>query len=225
MFTGIIATVGQVAELTRRRGGVRLRVTAPAQFLAGVERGDSIAVSGCCLTATELTSEGAGRAAFIADLAAETLRRTRFAQLRAGEAVNLELPLRAGQPLGGHIVQGHVDGVGFVVAAGRRERGRLAVRVPLPLLPFVATQGSLAVEGVSLTVAALAGDRAEFAIIPFTRRHTNLGRLHPGSAVNVEVDLVARYLARLTGAVMATPTAALPPSRPLGLRQLRRQGF
>lgn len=238
MFTGIVAAVGEVAELMRRGGRGRLRILAPAAFLRPLERGGSIAVSGCCLTATAIANGGSQHASFTADLAGETLRRTRFAGLRRGERVNLELPLRAGEPLGGHLVQGHVDGVGFVTAPrrrsggrnGARNAGRLAVRLPVELLPYVAAQGSLAVEGVSLTVAAVEEDRAEFAIIPFTRAHTNLGGLRPGAAVNLEVDLLARYLARLagngTGGGDTAPAAGPRRGRTgLSVKEMRWQGF
>lgn len=237
MFTGIVAAMGEVAACERRGATGRLRVAAPAAFLRGLEPGDSIAVSGCCLTAARLApGPAAGRASFTADLAPETLRRTRFGRLRQGEALNLELPLRAGQPLGGHIVQGHVDGVGILVRPRRHKRqpdaGRLAVRLPVELSPYVAPQGSLAVEGVSLTVASLEEDQAEFAIIPFTRAHTNLGRLRPGAAVNIEVDLWARYVARFTG--MEDGRAEGRDVKGAGMRtrgagawigELRRQGF
>ncbi len=225
MFTGIVTAVGQVTAFSRQRNGARLSLAAPEAFLSGVESGDSIAVSGCCLTVAELLPAQGGRAGFRADLAPETIRRTRFSQLRGGQSVNLELPLRAGQPLGGHLVQAHVDGVGFVAPPRRRERGRLAVRVPAQLLPLVAAQGSLAVEGVSLTVAALEEDRAEFAIIPYTRTHTNLGQLRPGDAVNLEVDLLARYLARLTGALPGRDLPGKAKRRSPGMATLRRQGF
>ncbi len=225
MFTGIVTAVGQVTAFSRQRNGARLSVAVPAAFLSATAAGDSIAVSGCCLTAAELLPARGGRAGFRADLARETLRRTRFSQLRRGEAVNLELPLRVGQPLGGHLVQAHVDGVGFVAPPRRRERGRLAVRIPVQLLPLVAPQGSLAVEGVSLTVAALEEDRAEFAIIPHTRTHTNLGQLRPGDAVNLEADLLARYLARLTGAPPAGGMPGPAKRRSPAMASLRRQGF
>lgn len=230
MFTGIVAAVGEVAAFSRRGGAGRLRVAAPAAFLRRLQSGGSIAVSGCCLTAASLQLVQHGSPSFTADLAAETLRRTRFARLRRGERVNLELPLLAGEPLGGHIVQGHVDGIGFVVpprrANGGRPAGRLAVRLPVELVPLVAPQGSLAIEGVSLTVAAAEDDRAEFAIVPYTRSHTNLGGLRPGMAVNIEVDLWARYLARLMGLRPAPPRSSdLPRSRRTTLQYLRQQGF
>lgn len=257
MFTGIIEAVGRVTELRARRGGARLRVAAPAEYLDRLRPGDSIAVSGCCLTIVELKAElpvaaggkadgnggrrgrgaaaGDGRAEgyFTADLAPETLRRTRFAALRAGDRLNLERPLRAGSLLSGHLVQGHVDGVGFArgrlaaeagdrAPAGSRRKsgagdgrgGWLEVRIPRAVLPFVVEKGSLAVEGVSLTVAALREDLAAFAIIPFTAAHTNLGRLRAGAPVNLEADLVARQVVAWLERGGVNPNGSRPRAAP-----------
>ena len=206
MFTGLIETSGTVRSLERRAGGAaRLTVTAPA--LAGRWRtGDSIAVNGVCLTALPLGAEGA--AEFAADLAEETLRRTTLGGLEPGATVNLELPTPAGSPLGGHVVQGHVDGVGRVVSLTplsddhERTDWRLTLDVPPELGANIVSQGSLTVDGISLTVARVhtpAADgsvRVEIAIIPHTYRATHLHTLSTGALVNLETDVLARYAAQ-----------------------------
>jgi riboflavin synthase len=162
--------------------------------LAGqVEVGDSIAVNGTCLTATAVDTDG-----FTADAMNQTLELTSLGSLRAGDRLNLELALRAGDRLGGHIVQGHVDGVGEVIAAEPDGFSvRLRVRLPDDLRRFVIPQGSITLEGVSLTVAAMAEDWIEVALIPETRERTSLGSLEPGRSVNVECDVIARYVERM----------------------------
>jgi riboflavin synthase len=199
MFTGIVEAVGRVRRLDRAGeggpdSGGRLEITVDGwRGARTIEPGNSIAVNGCCLTAV-VTNDGA----FSADLSPETMRRTSFGELAAGAAVNLERPLAAGAELGGHFVLGHVDGVGRIERLDH-ENGNawLAVRLPAELERYVAVKGSLAVDGISLTVARTAGGLAEFAVIPYTLAHTNLCERRAGNAVNLECDVLARYLDRL----------------------------
>ena len=191
MFTGLVETMGVLAERTARGPGARLviRATLANEPLA---MGESISVDGCCLSAVEL---GQGR--FAVDATAETLARTTLGTLPVGKQVNLERAVRAGDRLGGHLVTGHVDAVGKLLE--RREVGEaVAMRFSLPaeLARFVAEKGSVAVGGVSLTVNAVAAESFDVMIIPITLRVTTLGELAPGDPVNLEVDLVARYVAR-----------------------------
>ena len=192
MFTGIVEEVGTVEELDRRPGGVRLTVRAPKLApLAAV--GDSVAISGCCLTAVAVDGD-----VLRFEAVPETLARTSLGALAAGDVVNLEDALRAGEPFGGHLVQGHVDGVATVVDVHPEGDGhRLTLRVPAALAPYVVEKGSVAVAGVSLTVAAVDGDTFEVALIPHTWSATTLSRLAPGDAVNLEADVVAKYVERL----------------------------
>ena len=181
MFTGIVQAVGRIASVDP------FEVECGRLELSGVAVGDSIAVQGVCLTVTGLTARG-----FRADVSAETLRVT--TGLERPGPVNLEKALRAGDALGGHLVAGHVDGVGEVV---KREGGLLAVRVPKDLARYVARKGSVCVDGVSLTVNRIDGERFEANLIPHTLEATTLSRLAPGAKVNLEVDLVARYVERM----------------------------
>lgn len=204
MFTGLIEALGKVTALTSRRGGKRLAVAAE---LRGGEytQGESIAVDGVCLTVSAF-----GRGSFQADVIPETLSRTTLGRLRAGQIVNLERALRLGDRLGGHLVQGHVDAtarVQDVHASG--DDYRLRLELPAAIRRFVAFKGSVAVHGVSLTVSAAANDSFEVALVPETLERTTLSRLRRGDSVNVEVDLLARYLERLTGAGSEPP--ATPP--------------
>jgi riboflavin synthase len=192
MFTGIIREVGVVKALESSEAGARITVAAP-RSRAKLVKGGSIAVDGVCLTATEL-----GKDTFAADAIPETLRRTRLGGLANGSRVNLELPLRAGDLLDGHIVQGHVDGLGEVVES--REEGTqkwVTVRTTPELARFFAYKGSVAINGVSLTVAEVEGNTFSVALIPTTLTETNLDELRPGARVNLEVDVLARYVARL----------------------------
>jgi riboflavin synthase len=192
VFTGIVEEKGRIERIEERRDGRRLWI-AGERALEGTGVGDSIAVSGCCLTAVTVEP---GR--FAVEAVPETLRRTVLGDLRAGDEVNLERSLRLDQRLGGHLVQGHVDGVGTVMAVVPEGDGlRVAIEVPDPLARYVAEKGSLAVDGVSLTVAAASGTHCEIAYIPHTLAVTIAGAYAPGRRVNLEVDLVARYLARL----------------------------
>ena len=191
MFTGLVADLGSVTALDATADGVRLRVhTALAGELSD---GDSVAVNGVCLTAVGPDGESFG-----ADVMHETLRRSSLADVRAGTRVNLELPLRAHDRLGGHVVQGHVDGVGTVRAVRRDGFARVVtVAVDPGLLRYVVEKGSVAVDGVSLTVAALDGDAFDVSLIPETLERTNLGAAAPGTVVNIEVDILAKYVEKL----------------------------
>lgn len=188
MFTGIVESLGRVTGAAE----ARLEIDAPLDDLAP---GDSVAVNGVCLT---VASAAAGRFAF--DLSEETISRTTLGRLAAGDAVNLERPLVAGGRLGGHVVQGHVDGVA-IVREVRRLPGsvEIAVETPPGLRRYLVEKGSVAVDGVSLTVAALESDRFWVALVPVTVEDTTLGARRPGEAVNLEVDILAKYVERLLG--------------------------
>ena len=192
MFTGIVAEVGHVRDARERDGVVALTLES-ASVRRLLSRGGSVSVNGCCQTVTALDDRG-----FTVEIMPVTSARTTLGALAPGEPVNLEAPMRAGDPLGGHFVLGHVDGVGEVLAV-ERDGGdhRVRVRVPSDLARYFAPRGSVAVDGVSLTVADVDGDRFTVALIPTTLRQTTAGRYAPGSRVNVEVDVVARYLERL----------------------------
>ena len=196
MFTGLVAAVGEVVERTPLPGGgARLSVQGPEAFLAEAAVGDSVAVAGVCLTVVGPAGGGGrdgGSAAF--EVAEETLARSTLGSLAAGAPVNLELPLRASDRLGGHFVQGHVDTVGEVRAAGGPDGDyRVLVRHPAP--EWIVEKGSVALDGVSLTVAKSLPDSREFEVmlIPHTRRETTLGGLRPGGRVNLEYDILAKY--------------------------------
>jgi riboflavin synthase len=191
MFTGLVAGTGAVESLERGDDGVRLRVRTE---LAGELRpGDSVAVNGVCLTAVE-----ADDAAFSADVMAETLRRSSLGPLTTGDEVNIELPLRAGDRLGGHMVQGHVDGTGRVEAVSEDGFARLVrIGASPEVLRYVVEKGSIAVDGVSLTVSSVDDDGFEVSLIPETLERTNLGSATPGRVVNLEVDVVAKYVEKL----------------------------
>jgi len=185
MFTGLIESTGTLAALQ----GTRLTIAAP--IATRLRTGDSISVNGVCLTALDIQPEK-----FSADLAAETIARTTLAHLTPGSLVNLELPTPAGTPLGGHIVQGHVDGVATLLALDpipQKSDWRLKLRIPGELVRYVAAQGSITVNGISLTVASIQNDVVEIAIIPHTYTATNLHTLAPGSTINIEVDMLAKY--------------------------------
>jgi len=195
MFTGIVEGTGTVVTLARPRadgGAARLQVDAP--WLAGeLAVGDSVAVDGCCLTVV-----ASGPTQFAADVVAETLRRTALGRLAAGARVNLERPLALGGRLGGHLVQGHVDGVGRVLgrsSAGQGEEVR--VELPADLARYVVEKGSIAVDGVSLTVAGVGQRWFAVALVPHTLATTTLGERAPGDPVHLEVDVVAKYVERL----------------------------
>lgn len=193
MFTGIIEAVGKISESTLIGGDRRMLITAPTGYLKDAQTGDSIAVNGVCLTAVEFRDAG-----FVADVSGETLSATTAGQWSSGHAVNLERALTPSKPLGGHMVSGHVDGVGTLVSKHEDARSwRLEFEAPKSLARYIARKGSVCIDGISLTVNEVSGQRFGVNIIPQTMTHTTLGALQSGGAVNLEVDLVARYLERL----------------------------
>ncbi|MBT3673332.1 MAG: riboflavin synthase [Porticoccaceae bacterium] len=193
MFTGIITAVGGVTNLEPRGGDVRLTINTGDLSLGDVGLGDSIACSGACLTAVELTGEG-----FIADVSVETLSLTTIGGWGVGTRVNLEKAMLASDRFGGHIVSGHVDGLGEVTAFYEDARSwRLRILAPRELAKYIAQKGSITVDGTSLTVNNVEGAEFELNIIPQTLIHTVIGQYDVGTQVNLEIDLVARYLERL----------------------------
>jgi riboflavin synthase len=219
MFTGIVESLGEVASLEREGEGGRITIRAP-EIAPSLAVAGSIAVNGCCLTVVACDAQS-----FSADLSAETLRRTALGDLAPGRRVNLERPLTAGKEFGGHFVQGHVDGVGHVTrleAIGDAKTPSswwLSVRVPDELTRYVAIKGSLAIDGISLTVANLHDDVVDVAVIPFTYEHTNVRDLKAGDAVNLECDVLAKYVERLLEARGEAQASGLTVER------LREQGF
>lgn len=193
MFTGIVEEVGEVVDLVHNEDVVVLTVRGAVAVDVG--HGDSVAVNGCCLTAVRPRGSGELRV----ELVPETLKRTSLGALRPGSRVNLERALPAGGRLDGHIVQGHVDGIGTLVGRTPGERSdEVRFSLPSELSRYVVEKGSIAVDGVSLTVAAVHPDRFGVALIPTTLADTNLGALQPGDPVNLEVDVIAKYVERLT---------------------------
>ena len=193
MFTGIVAELGSVRAVRRREGGARIEVSA-STVLTDAKVGDSIALDGCCLTVVEL-----GDGWWAADAVIETLERTALGALEVGEPVNLERPVRLSDPLGGHLVQGHVDAVGRVSARADLADGstRFTFTAPADVLRYVVEKGSVAVDGVSLTVAAVGDETFDVAAVPHTLAVTTLGRKSIGAPVNLEADLIAKYVERL----------------------------
>jgi riboflavin synthase len=204
MFTGIIQAVGTVAAMQTRGGDLRLRIHTGKLSLEDVACGDSICTSGVCLTVIELPGDG-----FWADVSVETLNFTTLGKLQVGARVNLEKALTPRSRLGGHIVSGHVDGVGEVLSLAADARSiRVVLRAPAPLAKYIAHKGSVCVDGTSLTVNAVNGDQFDLNIIPQTMAETIFGEYRSGSRVNLEVDVIARYLERLLqGDAAATVTA------------------
>jgi riboflavin synthase len=191
VFTGLVADLGTVSDVEATADGARVRVET---VLAGeLETGDSVAVNGVCLTATTVED-----GAFTADVMHETLRRSSLAEVSAGGRVNLELPLRAQDRLGGHVVQGHVDGLGSVASVEEDGFARVVtISAPAELLRYVVEKGSIAVDGVSLTVASVTPDTFAVSLIPETLERTNLGAAAEGTPVNLEVDVLAKYVEKL----------------------------
>jgi riboflavin synthase len=193
MFTGLVADLGLVESVVPRQGGARLTVRPQTLPVDALVLGESIACSGACLTVVE---RGGGRVSF--DAVPETVARTTVGAWRPGRKVNLERALALGERLGGHLVQGHVDVVGEILQRRPEGQGaRLVVSLPAAIAPLVAEKGSIAVDGVSLTVAAVTRDRFEIALIPETLARTTLGEAGPGTKVNLEADVIARHVARL----------------------------
>jgi riboflavin synthase len=214
MFTGIIEEVGRVDDIDVK--GKQRRLTVSCSTLAReLKQGDSISVSGTCLTAVEISKNS-----FAADLAQETWARTSFSRLQPGALVNLELPMRANGRFDGHIVQGHVDGTGTLVALRPISGGKdflLNITVPSELTRYIVAKGSLSIEGISLTVAGIDGLAAQFAIVPHTAEMTNLPSLKPGDPVNLEVDVIAKYVEKMLACRQA--------ENPITLEKLVRAGF
>ena len=219
MFTGIIEEVGKVVKIEQR--GENRRITIDAASVSGeLKTGDSVAVSGVCLTALNINPKS-----FSADLAPETWARTSFSRMHEGALVNLELPMQANGRFGGHIVQGHVDGVGKLIELERianSENWWLHIQMPPEIEKYTVFKGSVSIEGISLTVARLEQNICTVAIIPHTVERTNLGSLHPGDPVNLEADLIAKYVEKMMSGRSA-PSSPTPSS--LTIEELVRQGF
>jgi len=215
VFTGIIEEVGRIERMEKSAAGARVRVAAK-KILADLEIGGSIAVNGCCLTAVEISPAG-----FEADLSPETLQKTSLGGLQTGSSANLERPLSPSGRLSGHFVQGHVDATGELVSLEEVGDGNwlLSVRVPHELLHYLVYKGSIALDGVSLTIARLDDDVVHVAIIPHTYQETAFRALHPGARVNVECDMIAKHVARLLERIDA------PEACNLDLSKLREEGF
>src|SRR5580700_3783244 len=217
MFTGITEQVGKIDSLEVAKDGGRLRVALPhaGDFAASIKLGDSISVNGCCLTVVEFDKDH-----FSADLSGETLRRTSFDEKTSGDLVNLERPLAANARLGGHFVQGHVDGIGRVTRLLLEgDNWWLSVRIPEDQRRYVAEKGSIAIDGVSLTVARWQEGIAHVAIIPFTYAHTNVRAMSPHDAVNIETDILAKYVEKLVARQKS------PASSHLSVAKLIEEGF
>jgi riboflavin synthase len=195
MFTGIIEEVGKILSI-KVAGEQRRLTVACSKLLPELKQGDSVSVSGVCLTVVDF-----GDQSFSCDLAQETWKRTSFSRLKEDALVNLELPMRANGRFDGHIVQGHVDGTGTLVFLKPIPGGndyRLTLAVPSELTRYIVAKGSLSIEGISLTVAAVDDTQVEIAIIPHTAQVTNLQSLKPGDALNLEVDVIAKYVEKMT---------------------------
>ncbi len=218
MFTGIIQAIGTLAGVERRGGDLRLHIRAEGLDLAEVRVGDSIATNGVCLTVAALPGEG-----YIADVSRETLSLSTLADLEQGSLLNLEKALTLSTPLGGHLVSGHVDAVGRVLQRRDDARSvRFQIEAPAELARYIAQKGSICVDGVSLTVNAVDGGRFELNIVPHTLRQTIMENYRPGTRVNLEVDLVARYLERL---LSADPASISPAQGGITLESLAKSGF
>ena len=208
LFTGIVEHVGRIESIEKGPEGGRLRIHA-GPLSSSMAVAGSVAVNGCCLTVVELDRE-----IFAADLSSETLRRTAFGEMKPGARVNLERPLTAGKEFGGHFMQGHVDGIGRVTRlASEGPNWWFGVRVPAEVERYVVMKGSIAIDGISLTVASLADGIAEVAIIPFTYANTNLQALVAGDAVNLEADILAKYVEKLMDTRRAPTPSRLTTAR------------
>ncbi|HWF91344.1 MAG TPA: riboflavin synthase [Terriglobales bacterium] len=214
MFTGIIEEIGRIAKIEQRGENRRVTITA-SKLNQELRTGDSVAVSGVCLTALNIKADS-----FSADLAPETWTRTSFSRIHEGALVNLELPMKADGRFGGHVVQGHVDGVGKLIALEQiSDSGNFWLRIEIPseVERYTVFKGSICIEGISLTVAELEGQKCAVAIIPHTVEMTNLKSLKPGDPLNLEADLIAKYVEKM---------ARREPERSrISIEQLRREGF
>ncbi len=207
MFTGIVAAVGRVTQLDRRGGDLRLSVACPDLDMSDVQLGDSIATQGVCLTVVAFDAQG-----YTADVSLESVERSTLGRLRVGQRLNLEKAMLATTRFGGHIVSGHVDGIGEILEC--RQLGRAVnyrVRVATELLRYIAEKGSVTVDGISLTVNALYADGFLLTIVPHTLAMTTLSDWQPGTAVNIEVDVVARYLERLLQGSSTASSSRITP--------------
>jgi riboflavin synthase len=218
MFTGIIESIGKIAKMEKRGGDVRLHIATGKLDLSDVALGDSIAVNGVCLTAVVLPGDG-----FVADVSNETLSLTSVGQLSTGSLVNLEKALTMSTRLGGHLVSGHVDGLGEVIAKSEDARSiRFTVKAPDELAKYIAHKGSITVDGTSLTVNAVKGAEFELNIVPHTAQETIMSEYEVGRKVNLEVDLVARYLERL---LLGDKAADAYAEGGLNMQKLMEAGF
>jgi riboflavin synthase len=218
MFTGIIESIGKIAKMEQRGGDVRLHIATGKLDLSDVALGDSIAVNGVCLTAVVLPGDG-----FVADVSNETLSLTSLGQLSTGSPVNLEKALTMSTRLGGHLVSGHVDGLGEVIAKSEDARSiRFTVKAPDELAKYIAHKGSITVDGTSLTVNAVKGAEFELNIVPHTAQETIMSEYEVGRKVNLEVDLVARYLERL---LLGDKAADAYAEGGLNMQKLMEAGF
>jgi len=218
MFTGIIESIGKIAKMEKRGGDVRLHIATGKLDLSDVALGDSIAVNGVCLTAVVLPGDG-----FVADVSNETLSLTSLGQLSTGSPVNLEKALTMSTRLGGHLVSGHVDGLGEVIAKSEDARSiRFSVKAPDELAKYIAHKGSITVDGTSLTVNAVSGAEFELNIVPHTAQETIMSEYEVGRKVNLEVDLVARYLERL---LLGDKAADAHADGGLNMQKLMEAGF
>ncbi len=199
MFTGIIRSIGSVRRMDRRAKGARLIVACP-DIIEDIEVSDSVAVNGVCLTATEKTTD-----AFAADVSQESLSRSNLSALTGGSRINLETSLRLGDKLGGHLVFGHVDGLGVIANLGQTDEFyELTVEFPEGLSHYIAEKGSISIDGISLTVASISTKRFSVAVIPYTFEETTLQYRRVGDKVNLEVDMLARYVERMLGKEQST---------------------
>jgi len=218
MFTGIIESIGKIAKMEKRGGDVRLHIATGKLDLSDVALGDSIAVNGVCLTAVVLPGDG-----FVADVSNETLSLTSLGQLSTDSPVNLEKALTMSTRLGGHLVSGHVDGLGEVIAKSEDARSiRFTVKAPDELAKYIAHKGSITVDGTSLTVNAVKGAEFELNIVPHTAQETIMSEYEVGRKVNLEVDLVARYLERL---LLGSKAADAYAEGGLNMQKLMEAGF
>jgi riboflavin synthase len=218
MFTGIIESIGKIAKMEKRGGDVRLHIATGKLDLSDVALGDSIAVNGVCLTAVLLPGDG-----FVADVSNETLSLTSLGQLSTGSPVNLEKALTMSTRLGGHLVSGHVDGLGEVIAKSEDARSiRFTVKAPDDLAKYIAHKGSITVDGTSLTVNAVKGAEFELNIVPHTAQETIMSEYEVGRKLNLEVDLVARYLERL---LLGDKAADAYAEGGLNMQKLMEAGF
>ncbi|MGD8941347.1 MAG: riboflavin synthase [Gammaproteobacteria bacterium] len=217
MFTGIIQSVGKIVTVESRGGDARIVIDSGKMSMADVNLGDSIAVNGVCLTVVDKTDTG-----FTADISNETLSRTTLKQLQAGSSANLEMALTPDTRLGGHLVSGHVDGEGEVTrrwSDGRSEK--FLFKAPDPLAKYIAEKGSICVDGISLTVNKVDGAQFELNIVPHTLQETTMSEFQPGRKVNLEVDIIARYLERL----ILGDKAADPAAGGINMQFLQKHGF